>query len=127
MAKTDWTRLAARASEAHLLIVALPQDDANNLHRGLARAANDLLTRVCGKLGAGDFAVAINRAGTTTEIHCLFADADQARRVVDVLHAHAIEPGQWASCSKVALDEDTRTRALSIAGPGKRNRPRPIG
>ena len=119
MSKTDWSRLATRPHEAHLVMVALPQDDADELHRGVARAASDVLARACGKLGEGDFAVAINRPGTTTEIHCLFRDADQARRVAEALGAQAIEAGPWASCSKAALDEDTHNRALLIAGPGQ--------
>jgi hypothetical protein len=54
----------------------------------------------------------------------LFADADQARRTADALHAHAIEPGPWASCRKVALGDDAHQRALSIAGPATKKRSR---
>lgn len=107
------------------MIVALPHDAADQLHRDLARPTGNLLVRLCRKLGVSAVAVAVSRTGSTTEIHCLFEDAEQATRVADALHAHAIDAGAWASCCKVALDEDTHKRALAIAGPAARRPGRP--
>src|SRR5262245_37252306 len=106
MAKVAWSVLAASPSKSHLLIATLPADEAENLHRGEARAIMALLIRLCGKLGVGTFAIAVSRAGSRTEIQCLFTVADDARRMADKLQARSTEAGPWASCWALAFDDD---------------------
>jgi hypothetical protein len=75
------------------------------------------MVRLCATLGQAAFAVAISRAGSTTELHCLFSDGDHARKTADALHAGIVPCDPWASCTKVLLDQGARERALSIARP----------
>jgi hypothetical protein len=113
MARLDWTTFLAAHPQAHLLAAHVPEPDAMALKR-LRRLMQALID---GEDPAADYATAIVRRRDITEIHCGFAQRDDAERVGARLGSKPVAPSEgWLSESRLRLD----SRVESALGTPKR-------
>jgi hypothetical protein len=104
MPKVTWSEAMVRFPVGHLVAGILDEDLS-----GTPRKAYDALAKLLRRLSSkGDYALTISRQRERVEIHCVFENENDARRVSEALQAGVMGryPG-WASQREFTLDGKT--------------------
>jgi hypothetical protein len=129
MPKVSWSDFLACCREPYLLVVSCPSAaQEQTLHN--ARAAQQLLERLLGKLAlGGDYSVTVSRQDGPRQIVCAFREAGDANRAARVTKAR--EGSQHLEKHRFfSLNEAAERRLKKIAGPPavrRTSRPAPYG